>query len=74
MQGLNRSMKLYEWSYQAVLALDFGSLGVAAAGVIVGAANMNMIVLSVVSGASLIVNGCSKLVDLKDRESSLQYA
>lgn len=29
---------------------------------------MNVIVLAVVSGSGLIVNGCSKLVDLKDRE------
>ena len=35
---------------------------------------MNIIELAVVSGAVLIVNGCMKLVDMKDRESSFQDA
>ena len=56
------------------IALDFGSLAVAAAGVIVGAATMNVIVLAAISGAGLLFNGSVKTLSLQNKEVTFQNA
>lgn len=70
----HRLMTLYKWSYRSVkrkrVALDFGSLSLAAIGVVVGSATLNVLVLAVISGTGLILNGTAKLLDLKEKESA----
>ena len=56
------------------IALDFGSLAVAAAGVIVGAATMNFIVLAAISGAGLLLNGSAKALGQQDKEVAFRNA
>ena len=46
------------------LPLEFWSLGITAAGVVVGSITMKVIVFTIVSSAGLIINGGAKLLDL----------
>ena len=77
-QYYHRLTKLYEWSYRSVkrkrIILDFGSLSVTAIGIVAGAVTMNVIILAVISGTGLIVNGSAKLLDLKEKESTYRNA
>ena len=54
------------------LPLEFGSLGITAAGVVVGSIIMNVIVFAIVSSTGLIINNAAKLIDLKDKERGLK--
>ena len=56
------------------LALEFGSLGITAADVVVGSIIMNVIVFAIVSSTGLIINSGAKLIELKDKKRGLKTA
>lgn len=69
-----KKCKLQEWSRvrcgRIRRALDFGSLAVTAAGVIGGTVTANILIVAIVSTAGLVINGSSKLMNLKETEEA----
>lgn len=69
-----KKAKLQEWSRvkcrRIRRVLDFGSLAVTAAGVVGGAITANILIVAIVSTAGLIINGSSKLLNLKETEEA----